>query len=69
MKAILQNAYGSSDVLSLKQVKKPEIKENEVLIRVKTASVNAGDYFSMAGSPWLTRFSVGFPRPKDYIPG
>ena len=69
MKAIVQNDYGSPDVLKLKEVDKPVTKENDVLIRVHAASINAGDYFSMRGSPWLARFSVGFPKPKNYILG
>ena len=69
MKAIVINDYGSPDVLELKEVDKPVIRENEVLVRVCAAALNAGDYFSMRGSPWLTRFSVGFPKPKDYILG
>ena len=69
MKAIVQNAYGSSGVLKLKEVDKPTVKENDVLIRVGAAAVNAGDAFMMKGSPWLIRLYVGFPRPKDYILG
>jgi len=69
MKAIVQNAYGNPDVLELKEVDKPEVKENDVLVRVVAASINAGDLFSVKGSPWLARFSVGFPKPKDYILG
>lgn len=69
MKAIVQNQYGSPDTLKLKEIARPEIKENEVLIRVKAASINAGDYFSMKGSPWVARFMVGFPKPKDHILG
>ena len=69
MKAIVQNGYGSQDVLSLKEIDKPAIKDDEVLVRVCATSLNAGDYFSMKGSPWLVRFVVGFPRPKDYVPG
>ena len=69
MKAIVQNAYGSPDVLEIKEVDQPVVKENEVLVRVAAASINAGDIFSVKGSPWLARFSVGFPKPKDYILG
>ena len=69
MKAIVQNAYGSPDVLKLKEVTKPVVKENEVMVSVIAAGLNAGDIFSMRGSPWLARFSVGFPKPKDYILG
>ncbi len=69
MKAIVLNQYGSPDVIELKELDKPAIKENEVLVRVKAASINAGDLFSMRGSPWLARFSVGFPKPRDYVLG
>jgi NADPH:quinone reductase-like Zn-dependent oxidoreductase len=69
MRAIVQNGYGSPAVLSTKEVEKPAIKDDQVLVRVHASSINAGDYFSMRGSPWLARFSVGFPEPKDYILG
>jgi NADPH:quinone reductase-like Zn-dependent oxidoreductase len=69
MKAIVQNGYGSPDVLKLKDIDKPAIKENGVLVRVQATAINAGDYFSMRGSPWLVRMTVGFPKPKDYVLG
>jgi NADPH:quinone reductase-like Zn-dependent oxidoreductase len=69
MKAIVQNEYGSPDVLKLKEVDKPVVKENDVLVSVHAVALNAGDYFSMRGSPWLARFTVGFPKPKNYILG
>lgn len=52
-----------------KSIEKPAVKENEVLVRIYAAALNAGDVFSMRGRPWLARFSVGFPQPKDYILG
>jgi NADPH:quinone reductase-like Zn-dependent oxidoreductase len=69
VKAIVMNAYGGPDVLELKEVDTPEVTENDVLVSVHAASLNAGDYFSMRGSPWLARFTVGFPKPKDHILG
>ena len=69
MKAIVINAYGSPDVLELKEVAVPTIKDNEVLVRVHAASLNAGDLFALRGSPWLIRLSVGLRRPKNYILG
>jgi NADPH:quinone reductase-like Zn-dependent oxidoreductase len=69
MKAIVQNNYGSPDVLAIKEVARPTIQDNQVLVRVHANSLNAGDYFTMLGSPWLVRTSVGFPKPKDYILG
>ena len=56
MKAIVMSEYGSADILTLKQVDKPAIKENEVLVGVQAAALNAGDSFSMRGDPWLARF-------------
>jgi 2-desacetyl-2-hydroxyethyl bacteriochlorophyllide A dehydrogenase len=69
MKAIVLNAYGGPDVLELKEVDRPAVTDNDVLVGVHAASLNAGDYFSMRGSPWLARFDVGFPKPKDHILG
>jgi len=69
MKAIVQNAYGSPDVLELKETAKPVVKDDGILVRVQATAINAGDYFSMRGSPWLVRTSVGFPKPKNYILG
>lgn len=69
MKAIVQNGYGGPEVLTLKEIDKPVLKEKDILVRVSAAGVNAGDVFSMRGNPWLIRFSVGFPKPKDYVLG
>jgi len=69
MKAIVINAYGSPDAIEIKEVAAPTIKDNEVLVRVHAASLNAGDVFALRGSPWLIRLSVGLRRPKDYILG
>lgn len=69
MKAIVQNNYGSPDVLSLAEVAKPAMKDNQVLVRVRAVSLNAGDVFGMRGSPWLIRLTAGFPRPKNHILG
>ena len=62
MKAIVLNQYGSPDVVELKELDKPAIKETEVLVRVKAASINAGDLFSMRGSPWLARTERRLPQ-------
>lgn len=69
MKAIVQNNYGEPDVLALKEIDKPAIKDDEVLVRVCATSLNAGDYFSMRGSPWIVRFTLGLPKPRNYILG
>lgn len=69
MKAIVPNDYGTPDVLKLAEVAQPSVKENEVLVRVKAVSINAGDVFAMRGSPWMIRLVAGFPKPKNYILG
>ena len=69
MKAIVQNGYGSPDVLTLEVVDRPTVGENDILVAVRAAALNAGDYFSMRGRPWAVRFIVGFPKPKNHILG
>ena len=69
MKAIVQTGYGSPDFIELKEIDKPVVEENDVLVRVHAASLAAGDYFAMRGKPYLVRFSAGWPKPKDYVPG
>jgi NADPH:quinone reductase-like Zn-dependent oxidoreductase len=59
MKAIVQAEYGSPDVLSLQEVDKPVITANGVLIRVRAASVNAGDWHLMRGDPFISRLMFG----------
>ena len=43
MKAIVQNEYGSRDVYERKEIDKPVVKDDEVLVRVHAAGLNAGD--------------------------
>jgi len=69
MKAIVQTGYGSADVFELKEIDKPVVEENDVLVRVDAAALHAGDYFAMRGEPYLVRMSAGWPKPKDYVPG
>ena len=69
MKAIIQNDYGSAEVFELAEVARPELKQDDVLVRVMAASIGAGDLFAMRGDPWLTRLIAGLPKPKNYIPG
>jgi len=69
MKAIVHNRYGSSEVLEYKEIDPPVVRDDDVLLRVHAASVNAGDLFAMRGSPWLARLSTGLPRPKDHVLG
>lgn len=70
MRAIVQNAYGSSDVLRSAEVDRPEIAANEVLVDVVAAGMDRGTWHLMAGKPYLMRIiGFGFRRPKNLVPG
>ena len=69
MKAIVYTSYGSPDVLRLKEVEKPEPKENEILVRVRAASVNRTDCANLRAKPFIMRFTMGLFKPKKKIPG
>ncbi len=69
MKAIVQNGYGSPDVLELREIAAPAVGDDDVLVRVVAASVHAGDYYTMQGVPYLARFVAGWPTPRDYVVG
>ena len=69
MKAIFQTGYGSPDLFELREIEKPVIKDTEVLVKVHTASIAAGDIFVMRGDPGMVRLMAGMPKPKNYIPG
>ena len=70
MKAIVLTEYGSPDVLELRDINRPEVQDNEVLVRVHAASVHAGDYFTMRGTPFAVRLAFGLSKPKEnYVPG
>ncbi len=70
MKAIIQDVYGSTEVLELRDVDKPVPGDDDVLIRVRAAGVDQGVWHLMTGLPYLTR-AVGFGlrAPKTGIRG
>jgi len=70
MNAVVQTGYGSADVIELREIDKPEPSAGGVLVRVKAASLAAGDYFGMRGRPFPARLAIGFPKPKkDHVVG
>ncbi len=69
MKAIICTKYGSPDVLQLQEIQKPEPTDDEVLIKVFAASVNAGDWHLMRADPCLMRLAFGLFKPKHKILG
>jgi NADPH:quinone reductase-like Zn-dependent oxidoreductase len=70
MQAIVQDEYGSADVLRLQQVDKPVIGTDDVLLRVHAGGVHIGDWHLMSGEPYLMRIiGFGFRGPKARVRG
>jgi NADPH:quinone reductase-like Zn-dependent oxidoreductase len=70
MRAIVQDAYGSTDVLRLAEIDKPAIAANEVLLMVRAAGMDRGTWHNMTGQPYLMRvMGFGVRRPKNPVPG
>ena len=69
MKAIVQDTYGSPDVLKLREIDKPKVGDDEALVRVHAAGVDRGVWHLMTGLPYLTRLAFGLRVPKTPVPG
>jgi NADPH:quinone reductase-like Zn-dependent oxidoreductase len=70
MKAIVQDSYGSTDALELRDIDKPEIADDEVLVRVHAAGVDRGVWHAMTGLPYPIRLAgYGLRAPKTPVPG
>src|SRR5919201_258679 len=70
MKAIVQDTYGSADVLELRDIAPPSIGDEDVLVRVVAAGVDRGAWHFMTGQPYLMRLlGFGFRSPKCPVPG
>ena len=70
MKAIVQDTYGSTDVLELRDISQPGIADDEVLIRVQAAGVDRGVWHLMTGLAYPIRLAgYGFRAPKTPVPG
>ena len=65
MKAIAYSNYGSPDVLRCEEIEKPTAGDDEVLIRVRAASVNPLDWHFMRGTRYFVRILAGLGKPKD----
>ena len=65
MKAIVYKKYGSPDVLSLEDIQKPVLEDDEVLIKVHAVSINSWDWDMLTGKPFEYRFFGGIRKPKS----
>src|SRR3989442_5663875 len=70
MKAIVRTRFGSPDVLKLQEVEKPVLEGNQVLVRVRAASLNLGDWHMTRGRRFIIRL-IGLRQraPRDRVPG
>jgi len=70
MKAIVQDGYGSADVLELRDIDRPAIGAEEVLVKVRAAGLDPGVWHLMTGQPYLVRaMGFGLRRPKVAVRG
>ena len=70
MKAIVYTQYGApSDVLHFKEVERPTPSDNEVLIKVHAASINAAEWHLLRADPFVFRFMSGLLKPNNTILG
>ena len=70
MKAIVQDTYGSTEVLEFRDVDRPEIAGGEVLVRVRAAGVGRDVWHLMTGLPYPVRVAgYGLRAPKTPVPG
>ena len=70
MKAIVQDRYGSPDVLELRDIDKPVVRDDDVLVRVHAAGVNIGDWHVLRGMPYPIRIAgYGLRKPKNAVRG
>ncbi len=70
MKAIVQDNYGSLDVLELRDIDKPMVNGDEVLVRVHAASVHPDVWHLVRGLPYVLRLmGAGLLKPKNSVPG
>lgn len=69
MKAIINEKYGSPDILELREVERPEPGSKEVLVKVLAASVNKADWHLLRGKPFPVRLMAGLLKPGIRTPG
>ena len=68
MKAIVNDRYGPPDVLELREIEKPSVPADGILVRVRASSVNPYDWHYMRGEPYLVRME-GLRAPKQIVRG
>ena len=68
MRAVVEDTYGSAEVLRLARITRPHFADNEVLVRVHAAGLDRGTWHLMTGRPYLLRLAAGLRRPRNPVP-
>jgi NADPH:quinone reductase-like Zn-dependent oxidoreductase len=69
LKAFVYGKYGSPDVLELREIDRPVVTDDGVLVRIRAASVNPVDWHTLTGMPYLVRMEAGPRKPKSEVLG
>ena len=69
MRAVVRDRFGTPDVLELREIARPALTDDGVLVRVRAASLNAADWYGLTGTPVVARAAMGLRKPKELIPG
>ena len=69
MKAIVQDRYGSADVLEFQDIDAPVAGGKDVLVRVHAAGCGPDVWHLMTGQPLFARLAIGFRKPKERVRG
>jgi NADPH:quinone reductase-like Zn-dependent oxidoreductase len=69
LKAVVQTEYGSPEVLEFRDLEKPQVKDDEVLVAVRAAAVNPPDWAGVHGVPYIVRLAFGLRRPTLGVRG
>src|SRR5438552_272123 len=69
MNAIVYERYGSPDVLELREIDRPVVTDDDVLVRIHASSVNPMDWHTLTGTPYVARMEAGLFKPKQHVLG
>jgi len=69
MKAMVHDVYGPPEVLALREIDRPPFGDDQVLVRVRAASVNPPDWAGVHGVPYIVRAAFGLRRPRNGVRG
>jgi len=65
VRAAVHDRYGPPEVVRVEEVERPEPADDEVLVRVRAASVNPADWYGVTGRPYVARVTTGLRRPRS----